>query len=236
MTDDDREAFSKVWTAMEKYYARSPERYLPDATMLKISFEALKAYSLAEIMHGLTAHIQNADTGQWRPRPADVIRHITGNSESRANEAWFKVERAIRSVGHYRTVVFDDPWIHAAIVRLGGWVKTAQVTDQELPFLRRSFLSIYRGFTVQPPEGHPAKLLGACEHQNQGLTFERGKDTERPAVIGNVDRARLVYRQGGNAGAAITHHSFDALLEDVTHRLGADDHDEADTGLRLREL
>jgi len=60
------------------------------------------------------------------PKPADIIRAIKGNSQTQSLQAWSKVEDAIRLVGPYRSVVFDDLAIHGVLQEMGGWVKLCQ--------------------------------------------------------------------------------------------------------------
>lgn len=198
MNDADREEFQEVWTGAYSLYRQSVSE-----SMLELCFAALQRYSIADVSRGLTAHIRNPDTGQYAPKPADVIKHIGGSSQSAAGEAWAKVDYAIRCIGNYRSVVFDDPKIHAAIERLGGWTKMALTENKEYPFLQNHFLKLYQGFTVQPPTTYPRKLLGTCEHQNSlSSTFDRGRAKGEPALIGNPEKARLVYQGGGEQGVA----------------------------------
>jgi len=212
MTKNDRAQFAEIWTAAYAVYGKQ----VSDA-MLDVVFSALSAYSLKDIRTGLSGHVKNPDSGQFAPKPADVIKHISGNSQSAAGEAWAKVDYAVRCVGNYRSVVFDDPRIHAAIERLGGWVKVSMTENDEYPFLQNHFLKLYQGFTVQPPESFPRKLLGTCEHQNsQASGFLRGRAKDEPALIGDPEKARQVYQGGGDQGVAqITRDSTQTFLESL---------------------
>lgn len=220
MTPNDRAQFAELWVAAYAVYGK----HVSDA-MLDVVFSALSSYSLQDIRTGLSGHIKNPDSGQFPPKPADVIKHLEGNSQSAAGEAWAKVDYAVRCVGNYRSVVFDDPKIHAAIERLGGWVKVSMTSNEEYPFLQNHFLKLYQGFTVQPPTSFPRKMLGTCEHQNSQVSqFQRGKAKDEPALIGDPERARQVYQGGDDQGVAkITQdgtREFLELLDDQTKRLG----------------
>lgn len=212
MTTNDRAQFAEIWTAAYAVYGKQVSN-----AMLDVVFGALSAYSLRDIRTGLSGHIKNPDTGQFPPKPSDVIKHISGNSQSAAGEAWAKVDYAVRCVGNYRSVVFDDPKIHAAIERLGGWVKVSMTENDEYPFLQNHFLKLYQGFTVQPPETFPRKLMGTCEHQNsQASGFLRGRAKDQPALIGDPEKAREVYQGGGEQGVAqITRDSTQTFLESL---------------------
>lgn len=210
MNDSNLVEFQEIWTATYAMY-----RQRVSDSMLDLSFGALAPYSIEDVRKGITAHIRNPDTGQFPPKPADVIKHVSGNSQSAGGEAWAKVDRAIRCVGNYRSVVFDDPKIHAAIERLGGWQKISLTDEKEYPFLRNNFLKLYQGFTVQPPEVYPRKMIGTCEHENSNHeSFERGRPQDEPVMIGNPERARLVYQGGGDLGVAqINQKGAKAFLE-----------------------
>lgn len=220
MTRNDRAPFAELWVAAYAVYGKTVSD-----PMLDVVFSALSSYSLQDIRRGLSGHIKNPDSGQFPPKPADVIKHISGNSQSAAAEAWAKLDYAIRCVGNYRSVVFDDPKIHAAVERLGGWVKVSMTESKEYPFLQNAFQKLYQGFTVQPPESFPKKLIGTCEHQNSNhSSFRRGKAMDAPALVGDPEKARLVY-EGGNAGGVtkITHDGakeFLQLVDEQAKRIG----------------
>ncbi|NMS31841.1 hypothetical protein HKB24_04265, partial [Vibrio parahaemolyticus] len=110
MQEVDKREFAEVWGAAWAMYGKSVSPQL-----LSIAFEALRAYSIEEVRIGLTRHIQSPDTGQFFPKPADVIKHIDGNSGSRAMVAWNKVDKAVRQVGAWTSVMFDDALIHRVI-------------------------------------------------------------------------------------------------------------------------
>lgn len=181
MNTTDLEAFGEMWTQTHEVYGKCPE-----PRVVYMVFQALISFPLTDIEHALCRHITNPDTGQFPPKPADIVRLLQGSSQSASSEAWAKVDRAIRCVGNYRSVVFDDPKIHAAIERLGGWQKVSMTDEKEYPFLRNNFQKLYQGFTVQPPETFPRKLIGTCEHENsQHSGFKRGRPQDEPVMIGN---------------------------------------------------
>lgn len=197
---------------------------------MDLFLESLKPYALMDVCRALSAHVRNTDTGQFPPKPADVLRYLRGDSNSTGNEAWAKVDRAIRCVGHYRSVVFDDPKIHAAIEQLGGWIKVATTDADEYRFLPRRFQALYAGFAHAPPSQYPRKLIGAAEHHNQMNRFQRGRANDQPAVIGNIDQARLVF-QGGSEQAThpIRLIAGTDILNGVEKQMGIDHEQETGT-------
>jgi len=105
-------------------------------------------------------------------------------------------------VGHYRDVAFDDPLIHAAIERIGGWTKIAMVeSEKDMVWLRQRFEAQYRAYAVHRPENWPAFLAGAATQQNAQIGQHTrgalpGKDI---AVIGSQQRAMRVMEAGREA-------------------------------------
>ncbi len=73
--------------------------------------------------------------------------------EAKALNAWGRVVETIRKFGHSSgRLEFDDPAIHGAIRRLGGWVRLCDTGSDELhSFSRKAFLEAY-GACVQFPD------------------------------------------------------------------------------------
>ena len=51
---------------------------------------------------------------------ADILRMMQGTSLDSALSAWAKVDKAVRRVGTYETIVFDDEIIHRVIHDMSG--------------------------------------------------------------------------------------------------------------------
>lgn len=175
--------------------------------LLEVWWESLRAYELQEVTRALSAHIRNPDNGQFLPKPADVIRALRGTSANTAQSAWTKVEGAIRKIGPYRSVAFDDPVIHRVIQDMGGWIKINKITNEELPFVQREFENRYRGFsaTGEIPD-YPRTLTGIPEDYNKREAIRIGADLqEKTVLIGDAGKAELVIHGGSDSpSVAIT--------------------------------
>ena len=159
-----------------------------------LHFGALQDYSLEDVRKGFFAALRNPDSGQFMPRPADVIREISGSSDTRAAMAWAKVFEAICRVGHMPSIAFDDAIIHAVIADMGGWVKLALITNDELPFRERDFLRIYRGYIGRPLGDYPRYLPGMAETDN----YAKGYAVEPPLLLGDASKAEQVVLAGSD--------------------------------------
>ena len=126
----------------------------------RVWWEALKKYDLPAVLNAISRHIENPDNGQWAPKPADIIKLIDGSSQDRALVAWAKVEKTIRTVGGYATVVFDDHLIHSVVRDLGGWIKVSGGLEKDLPFLAKRFENQYRTLANKPLIEYPSNLQG----------------------------------------------------------------------------
>jgi hypothetical protein len=127
------------------------------------------------------------------PKIADVSKMLGGTSNDRAQTAWAKVDKAVRHVGTYRSVVFDDPIIHRVITEMGGWISIGTKTDNEWPFVAKEFETRYRGYSMrgERPEYQPV-LIGISDAHNS----KEGFKTEQPMLIGDAEKAQEVMRLG----------------------------------------
>jgi hypothetical protein len=131
--------------------------------------------------------------GQFPPKPADIMRQISGDSGSRSQVAWQRVTDAVKRHGPYASVVFDDPTIHAAVEAVGGWTELGRINEQEWVFVGNRFMQFYKG-NCQRRTPYPTHLKGIAELQNPG---------KKPDIvpIGEVKKCREVYRLAKQAQA-----------------------------------
>ncbi len=192
-----------------------------------LHFGALQDYSLEDVRKGFFAALRNPDSGQFMPRPADVIRELSGSSDTRAAMAWAKVREAICRVGHMPSIAFDDAIIHAVIADMGGWVKLALITNDELPFRERDFLRIYRGYIGRPLGDYPRYLPGMAETDN----YAKGYAVEPPLLLGDASKAEQVLLAGSDK-PRLAVQSMQAALDVVGGVLRDMRHDDERGGLR----
>ncbi|MDY0071802.1 MAG: DUF6475 domain-containing protein [Thauera sp.] len=188
MQEHDFDAFSEMLQAVAEYCGKplSPG-------VIAIYWQGLKDLDLAAVRHALNAHVQNPDTGQFMPKIADVRRMLGGTTQDSALRAWAKVDRAVRHVGTYASVAFDDPLIHRVLHDMGGWVGLGSKTEDEWPFVAREFENRYRGYAMrgERPE-YPPVLIGISEAENG----RRGLHSDPPRLIGEACKAEEVMRNG----------------------------------------
>ena len=78
------------------------------AEALQVWWNTLVAYDYQAVRDAFGRHLTNPDQGQFPPKPADIVRHLEGSAQSRAQQAWAKAHQAMGRVGQYQSVVFED--------------------------------------------------------------------------------------------------------------------------------
>lgn len=139
MKESERADFAKLLTGVAELYGKKMSPML-----MNIYWMALKRFDLVAIRQSINRHVNNVDIGQFMPKPADVIRYLEGDSETHALKAWSKVESAIRKIGGYNTVIFDDPLIAVVVRSMGGWPRLCGMLTKDMPFRAGEFMRRYQ--------------------------------------------------------------------------------------------
>lgn len=193
MTEQDKPNFAKLLTSVMAFYRQDMSEFA-----LGVWWEGCKPFDFAAIRDAFNRHAVNPDNGQFAPKPADVVKLLQGSTADGAMVAWSKVDKAVRSVGTYQTVVFDDPIIHPVIQDMGGWIEFGRKEEKEWPFVAKEFQNRFRGYKTQGGvDEYPKSLVGMAEAQNA----QQGFAAQPPVLIGNPSKARLVLQNGSDKAA-----------------------------------
>lgn len=182
MNSQDRDAFGKMLAMLGEYYSKEITENL-----LEIYWQGLERFDIQDVRRAFNKHVANADTGQFMPKIADVVKFIEGNKDTAAMEAWSTVARAIREHGVYKTVVFNDEIIHEVITEMGGWPVIGMITDEELPFRIKEFERRYQACLLRGVDNPPAQLTGIFDIEN----FKKGEKPFEPVMIGFTSRKQI---------------------------------------------
>jgi hypothetical protein len=131
MRREDYDRFAQMLAAASDLYGKSIS-----GGAMTLWWEALRRYDVADVERAFRAAVSNPESGQFMPKPADIIRAIDGTSGDRSLLAWGKVMDAMRAVGAYNSVAFDDPVIHAVVSDMGGWPKLCREELHRMPWKR----------------------------------------------------------------------------------------------------
>jgi len=191
MQNTERTEFSALVTSALAYYRQDVTPFTLD-----VWWQGCKPFALEQVSKALTAHATDPDRGQFAPKVADVVRQLGGTKTDRAMVAWGKLYDAMCRVGAYTDVVFDDPAIHASVSDIGGWVKLCRSDLANLSYTQHQFSESYRAYAGQQGFDYP-RVLGGDRSPDE-LYAKRGLKPPAPVVIGDVERARLVYKGGAS--------------------------------------
>lgn len=207
MQTDDFQKFHDGIVGVMGFYGKSVSSFALD-----VWWTALKGHDLAAIVDAFNRHLANPDSGQFPPKPADIIRMLQGSTQDAALRAWAKVDQAVRRIGTYCDVAFDDALIHRVIQDMGGWISLGAKAEEEWPFVAREFENRYRGFRSrnESPE-YPASMVGIVTAHNSRNGFK----IELPVLIGNEQMAKKVLRGGTDKPALDFKRMSDELDEAV---------------------
>lgn len=190
MTGADFEPFRRMLALVAEQYGKPMS---PD--LIRLYFDALRHYELQAVRVALNAHVGNPDVGQFMPKVADIVRALDGTNADSALLAWAKVEQAVKHVGSYSTVVFDEPIIHAIIADMGGWIDLCATQDKEWPFKGNEFVRRYRGYREKVAALQYPKLLhGRFDLEN----LAKGYSAQSPVLVGDAGAALAVLESGSD--------------------------------------
>ena len=196
MTPADRSRFFDALNAVYALY-----RVELSEPVGRIWWTALQGYEIEAVVAALGRHAVNPDTGQFLPKPADVVKQLEGATQDVALIAWAKVLNGLKQHGTYVSVVFDEPIIHRVIEDLGGWIWLGQQTDKEIPFIEKRFRDAYRAWRQRSAlMAYPRRLPGVIEHQNGAagyagvnvITKFIGDQTKAMAVLDGPNEIRAL--------------------------------------------
>lgn len=214
MTDNEKQAFAHLLTDVMAYYRQDATEF-----MLSVWWGACSRFSMEQVRKALQRHATDPEHGQFAPKVADVVRVLSGTTTDRAALAWGKVHEAMSAVGAYTDVVFDDPAIHAAAEDMGGWPKMCRTDLKELGLLQHRFMQSYRAYVERGQFDYPRRLAGDRSPDNE---YEKvGLKPPHPALIGDPERAKLVFQGGGAGKTAITFAPVQSLGNQIAAAIAA---------------
>lgn len=176
---------------------------------------AMQPFDFETVADALNRHCVNPDAGQYCPFPADVVKMLQGTTQDSALVAWSKVDRAVRVVGPWPDVAFDDALIHRVIAEMGGWISFGERSGKDWDFVRNEFVTRYRSYKMRSerPEYHPV-LTGTANASNA----LQKQDWAKPVLIGD-HRLALAVMKGGVNTLHIGITPMNAVAESVLKRL-----------------
>lgn len=202
MQQHEAKPFQALLTQVMALYRQDVTPFLVD-----VWWQACSPFEFDAIRKAMTAHATDPDRGQWSPKPADIVRLLAGTQADRSLMAWGKVYDAMRHVGAYGSVAFDDPAIAPAIVDIGGWVAICRSDADELPHLQRRFCASHAAYTRSPP----VQAIGYLMGEHEAINSTRGHRSKPPTLIGDASKAAELAKLGPAAQKVAITHAVEAL-------------------------
>ncbi len=170
MQAQDRSAFFLAFASLCTAFSRNV-----DEALVEVYWRALSDLPVDAVRAAMDEAIMTQD---FMPPPAKLRRFAGQNSNETcaepSDEAFALVARAVREVGSYRAVDFDDPCIHATIRALGGWSNFCRAPAHEFnTWTRKRFVAIYRELSAEPQEQHHHRPLLAAYDNSEPVRFVR---------------------------------------------------------------
>lgn len=209
MNKKEQQQLTELVTDVLAYYRQDVSGFT-----ISVWLQACDKFTIEQVKKALTEHATDAERGQFAPKVADVVRILSGTHTDRAQLAWGKSLEAMSRIGAYQDVVFDDPAIHACIEDLGGWIKVCRTETKELSYLQHRFCESYKAYVGRGTFDYPRRLTG--DRSPDSEYEKKVLQPPKPALVGNVEDCRLVYRGGGSGKTAIT---FADMADTVANRL-----------------
>lgn len=127
------------------------------------------------------AVLRAAERCRFMPRPSELLELARDTSDGdRAIVAFGEAQRAVKQLGAYRSVDFEDKVINATIRGMGGWQRFCALEGDEAEIWgRKEFERQYLAFARALPAELAAHLAGVVELTNSG----RGHAYPPPVLI-----------------------------------------------------
>lgn len=161
MTKSDMKRFCFLMAALGEAFSQeaSPQK-------VEIYYQALKDVDILTIEKSVWQVINTRATASF-PKVAEIREALQVDSEDIAILALEKFERAMREIGPYESVIFDDPVIHRVVDSFdGGWTGINNITSEDWVWARKDWLKLYKALATDTKRRTPVKLIGLVEHEN----------------------------------------------------------------------
>lgn len=168
MQQQDEQKFAELMSVLTEVF---DDGRPPSKLKMEVYYKALVQFDILSIEKAVKGLIFTRTTASF-PKPAEIIQEIQGTASNRATLAWIKVIEAVRRIGNYESVQFDDPIIHSVFKFWGGWSVTVNDDwdESKLKWKQAEFEKLYA--TMSQDNSHPKYLPGKCEIDNAARGFD----------------------------------------------------------------
>ena len=138
--------------------------------VIKIYYDTLKNMSNDEFLASVDNVMANWNYS-YMPKPAHLLNSLKQKEEDvevEAQKEWDKVIEAIETHGSYVSVKFENLITSTALNLLSNqnWYQIASKTYEELNWIKKDFIRLYKNLKSNPTNLKDNILLGYCDKQN----------------------------------------------------------------------
>lgn len=176
MESHDQQKFKELITLIADTYGKEFSR-----SKLEGWWRMLKPLSIEQFESAVYSHMTCPDQGMYPPKPASLTRFVSGTTkqneqevEDKAELAWQVIEGEIRRIGSYGSLKMEDKQALAAVQALGGWKHLCSLTNDQMVWAHKEFVSTYQNYERTPVEALPDKLPGRVALENHKAEQAQG--------------------------------------------------------------
>lgn len=169
----DRNKFAETMAGLCELYNKPISEFIMD-TYYKIFQE----YDVSQFNAAVTDCIKS-NKYNVLPKPAEILEFLEGSKNDKALFAWIQAKEGVQKCGYYGSPEFKDPAISHCIEELGGWMKFCSTEIEELKFMEKRFMDLYRLF-LKRGITEPKNMIGFTELKNN----EKGHKFPEKVKIG----------------------------------------------------
>lgn len=161
MQQQDHRAFAECMALLQETF--TPEKPISKKKM-EIYFQIFEDMTIEEFQKACMRVCRSKSISTF-PLPAEIREASEGDMVSKAQLALAKLEKAVDTLGANYSVEFNDPVIHAVVVRLGGWEWITTQQRDEWKWIRKDFERLYGIYSKLNPKqiDAPERLVGRFE-------------------------------------------------------------------------
>lgn len=136
------------------------------------------------------ACMRHLQASKWMPAPSDIFEQLDGKLSEKAMYAWNLVYEAIKRVGSWESVLFEDYVIHMVLADMGGWIRLCESTTDELVFVAKEFQKRYEEKINSLKSGRVKTSLPMLRGRADIENASQGLEMTSMTMIGDVGKCK----------------------------------------------
>lgn len=155
----------------------------------ELYFKALEDLTIEQVKRAVYQIIKSR-TFASMPKPGEIREAIEGTKQDKATEAWLLLDYAVRYIGHWSSVQFDDSVIHSVVEAMGGWEYLCTAENSKWKWKRKEFENLYP--IMAKRTSHSEFLLGETARMNMVSGYENC--IPKPVIVaaGNIEKIMML--------------------------------------------